>query len=865
MFLLFSFLGPNGGDCSYPVAWNDIQPKFGWWKIPEKERIAKRKGRADQIFQQCLFPPACLGAANTQLINRHPEAAISTPLANISCNVALGFKRTSRLCHSCRDGFKRQGTNRCAKCPENQGDNWGLMFLGFLTTAAVATYISNDAIDGAGITTLSGEIQKIFLNFLQVITLFSAFPLQWPPELEGLFEFQGAISTVGEHLVNPDCASHSSSAVELYYAKQMVFALLPFMLVIFIFIFWFLRGKIKKMSFFAKRAKADQTTTKDKFVMTLTSIIYLLYPTLCKNALSLFDCKSIGGVLYLKTAMEEPCYVGRHASMLLLLGVSQLLVYVFGLPFLVLLFLSRNRDKLDSHVVMARYGLFYAAYKPDRYYWETIITVRKVGIVLLSVFGPALGPEKQAQVALLIFLICIVVEIFGDAYKAESTRHNVLNKLELSSLLVAWWTMWSGLMIYQLDKNDPMGFVLSMIVIVFNSALILWFVVQFVKAKIYERKKAKREKKAAEAAGQQTTRPSMLRQRIGSLARIFGIKTNGEITAEDGDVQMVNVPDRNPMYRPELSKKSELMKKKKGKTKSKTKSTRSGKQKNNVGVTEIELTVTDSGGSGSGKLKKQRRLSSRELMEAEKTKKIQKVRGKLEIPADDDLVTGAPAAANSNGTSNKSIRRSFIKVTNDEIGEDDYFQDIETEETVWEIPVDGDLVTGAAPPPANSISTRMERRSFIKVTNDEIGEDDYFQDIETEETVWEIPVDGDLVTGATPPAAIDNSPFNGSSNKSIRRSFIKVTNDEIGEDDYFQDIETEETVWEIPVDGDLVTGAAPPPANSISTSDGTSNKSKRRSFIKVTNDEIGEDDYFQNIETGEFVWEIPADGDLITM
>merc|ERR1712127_878046 len=100
-----------------------------------------------------------------------------------------------------------------------------------------------------------------------------------------------------------------------------------------------------------------------------------------------------------------------------------------------------------------------------------------------------------------------------------------------------------------------------MIVIVFNSALILWFVVQFVKAKIYERKKAKREKKEAEAAGQQTTtRPSMLSQRIGSLARIFGIKTNGEITAEDGDVQMVNVPDRNPMYRPELSKK--------GKTKS---------------------------------------------------------------------------------------------------------------------------------------------------------------------------------------------------------------------------------------------------------------------------------------------------------
>ena len=65
-------------------------------------------------------------------------------------------------------------------------------------------------------------------------------------------------------------------------------------------------------------------------------------------------------------------------------------------------------------------------------------------------------------------------------------------------------------------------------------------------------------------------------------------------------------------------------------------------------------------------------------------------------------------------------------------------------------------------------------------------------------------------------------------------------------------------LWEIPADGDLV-AEAPPASN------GTSIKSKRRSFIKVTNDEIGEGDYFQNIETGETVWEIPADGDLVAM
>ena len=41
------------------------------------------------------------------------------------------------------------------------------------------------------------------------------FPLKWPDALKGLFDFQGAISTVGDHLVNPDCVTTSATAAEL--------------------------------------------------------------------------------------------------------------------------------------------------------------------------------------------------------------------------------------------------------------------------------------------------------------------------------------------------------------------------------------------------------------------------------------------------------------------------------------------------------------------------------------------------------------------------------------------------------------------------------------------------------------------------
>jgi len=582
-----------------------------------------------------------------------------------------------------------------------------------------------------------------------------------------MFEFQGAVSTLGEHLLSPDCLSTTQSAAELFYSKQITFALAPFIVTVISFLFWYLKSCRRRVSFFAKRTRSNVTTPKDKFILTICTIIYLLFPTLCTQSFEIFHCRSVAGQQYLAADMEEPCYEGRHLTMVLLLGVSQLLAFVLGLPILVLLFLRRNKyldsddqenGGLKKHATIVRYGLFYEAYKEDTYYWEIVITWRKIMIVALSVFGGEMGIERQVQSVLAVLLVCISLEIAGDPFQLITNRFRILGRLEKATLFVQWATMWCGSMIYASQDRASKGFVmfLSFVVAVLNIGMLLWLGVRLLLECNQERQEQKRK------APGQTKSPSMLSQRIGSLARIFGIKTNGEITAEDGDVQTLNVPDRNPMYRPELSKKG------------KTKSTKSGKEKNNVEVTEIELIVTDSGGNG--KPKKQRRLSSRELMESVKT------------------------AANSNGTSNKSKRRSFIKVTNDEIGEDDYFQDIETGEFVWEIPADGDLVTGAALS-ANSNSNgsnKSKRRSFIKVTNDEIGEDDYFQDIETDEFVWEIPADGDLVTGA---ALSANS---NESNKSKRRSFIKVTNNEIGEDDYFQDVETDETVWEIPADGDLV-------------------------------------------------------------
>ena len=366
------------------------------------------------------------------------------------------------------------------------------MVLGFFIAVGIVVFLVVSAIKDAGKVLVSDSIQKILINYLQVIAFAQKFPLRWPQFLEDLFEFQGAISTIGEHLLNPDCLSATRSAAELFYSKQVTYAFAPFIASVVAFVFWYLKGCCSGKGFFSKRSDPQNTTTKDKCILTIGTVVHFMFPTLCTNAFSVFHCRTVAGEMYLAADMEEPCYVGRHLQHMLLLGLSQLLTYVIGLPVLVLVFLRRNKHLdgggLQNHATIVRYGLFYGAYKENTYYWEIVLTARKVMIVALSVFGPGLGTERQAQMVLAVLLVCISLEIAGDPFKLINDRFRVLGRLEIATLFVQWATMWGGSMIFASQDPESRSFVvfLTVVVATINVGMLVWLLVQMVKEYVHE-------------------------------------------------------------------------------------------------------------------------------------------------------------------------------------------------------------------------------------------------------------------------------------------------------------------------------------------------------------------------------------------
>ena len=199
---------------------------------------------------------------------------------------------------------------------------------------------------------------------------------------------------------------------------------------------------------------------------------------------------------YLAVDLEHPCYTGDHLAAVLTLGVGQLVVFVVGLPLLMLFFLRRNRVKeggLNRHVVRVRYGLFFSAYQEDMYFWEIVLTSRKIGIVAISVFGRSIGTQRQALLAICILLVCISLEIAGKPYRIVTDRHNILSRLELASLFSLWGTMWCGMLIFASQAPGEEDFVifLSVVVATANVSMMLWLIFQLVSECAYENKDSK--------------------------------------------------------------------------------------------------------------------------------------------------------------------------------------------------------------------------------------------------------------------------------------------------------------------------------------------------------------------------------------
>ena len=262
-----------------------------------------------------------------------------------------------------------------------------------------------------------------------------------PPIFISIFKIGGAITVLGQHLINLKCMFPDMSDGDVFFRIQLLWGVAPPMLLILCVATWLLISKCK--------------TIEDLDIKIKTScvaLLYLVWPSLCSQTFSLFACRSVCNdpTTFLRADLDVSCWTGMHAHYAWGLGAPMLLFYVIGLPVAALLRVrsmhqaGRKTNAPDvwhsyrRHVIKPEeekiYGMFYTAFRKETWWWEITVAARKVIIALIGVFGAEMG---DMQVHLSLMLVMFILLVTSQVRPFGGLKHGVLHVLEMASLMVS--------------------------------------------------------------------------------------------------------------------------------------------------------------------------------------------------------------------------------------------------------------------------------------------------------------------------------------------------------------------------------------------------------------------------------------------
>jgi type IV secretory pathway VirB2 component (pilin) len=508
---------PSGAYCGGGPA-ESIVPQAGYYFFPAGS------GALPSEFNivPCPNPDACIG---------YSQGSSSRSIAQLQGRQGdqlCAERYSGNLCHRCKIGTARSGATGCAAC-KSRAENVLTLLGGFLATLVVLAVIIVLTLQAAGRPgRMEVMLAKIVITHLSTISLASSFELSWPSAATGLFDFADSLASVDSSIISPDCvmereAVERSYLGSTYLQRSVVTLILPCVIVPFLAMMWMIVygivaglralrlvqdpkrdtqlrscpapsackkvAEILTLKAGGTEGEASSLPSKlsttpwwdgdhiESFGVSVIILLFLAHVTLTRVSLSLLTCIRIGnGKRYLLEDLSVECGTAKANGFQFGVGLIGFLLYGLGIPAIAFAVLYRRRNSLTKPKNMRVYGFIYSGFKNQWYYWESLVSLRKVGMSIAAIFLSQVGPFTQALGAQLILVGAAIVHA-----RARPYTRVLLNNMESLSIGVSLITFVGGLYLFSKEASGAgMRVILTAIIIGTNSLFLfcaLYFMV----------------------------------------------------------------------------------------------------------------------------------------------------------------------------------------------------------------------------------------------------------------------------------------------------------------------------------------------------------------------------------------------------
>ena len=313
-------------------------------------------------------------------------------------------------------------------------------------------------------------LMRILTNYFQLISISMTLKFKFPVSLSQIF---GGIETLGS--TSDTYLSYDWFISGLQYTgfapsadifKLILTGLVPVALFLVYLLIWIV------LYFMLNRWFSN---LKRNLAISGICIIYMLHPTITKNWLKILEWTQVDAndwrmALY----MDYKCYSFDHVFWMLTVAVPMLAVWVIGAPCLALVILYKNRKDLDSVYIKSYMLVLYQGLKPQVFYWEFVNTLRKLLILIVSVFMATQSLNYQVLISVVILYSIYRLQLRLNPYKYEENNYLEQYAINAGTLTILW-----GLIFIQSNSYTLFNTLALVFMIFVNSAFILLWVFYF--------------------------------------------------------------------------------------------------------------------------------------------------------------------------------------------------------------------------------------------------------------------------------------------------------------------------------------------------------------------------------------------------
>lgn len=171
----------------------------------------------------------------------------------------------------------------------------------------------------------------------------------------------------------------------------------------------------------------DELWQQRGIIAPLVFVALVTYNSLLQSGLVALRCTNeVQGGHWLLADTSVPCSGPVYGVLSAMSGLA-VAVVALAMPVAGVLLLIPHRKHLSTPRIFQRYGMLYGGYRSSRWYWESIIMLRKVAVQIIASLLTVTGLRLVAL--LLVMGLCVLAQA-----KLKPYKQHALNRLEMLSL-----------------------------------------------------------------------------------------------------------------------------------------------------------------------------------------------------------------------------------------------------------------------------------------------------------------------------------------------------------------------------------------------------------------------------------------------